>query len=275
MGSGQEVLESGLAKAIEGQDILDGEMRIGVITVPALVPFMVVLVSLCGSSVTSPSPTPTVTSARQAIDIAARRAHSYFATDPKWISATRMTAREAMRETKDMGLPTTPPTPSEESGYLVFFAGALLAGAPTLPNPSAEVQVSWVSERGEDVSSSPALKRPLAQPDGSYVTINPTDWAPVNLTDDDSVIDLRVAAGGGCAKFERFDVTETPERVSIRAFYRETTYANMSCTSELNVPTMTVHLRDPLGSRALEGCNGSPIAYLGAPTIGDCRTASG
>lgn len=250
-------------------------MRIGVIALPALVPFIVVLVSLCGSSVLAPSPTPTVTSAKQAMDIATRRARPYFATDPRWISATRMTAREAMRETKDMGLPTTPSTPSDEYGYLVFLAGALLAGAPTLPNPSAEIQLSWVSERGEDVSSPPALKQPLAQPDGSYVTINPTDWAPVNLTDDDSVIDLRVAVGGGCDKFDRFDVTETSERVSIRAFYRETTYPNMSCTAELKVPTMTVHLQDPLGSRALEGCNGSPIPYLQAPTIGDCRTASG
>ncbi|MEO8458693.1 MAG: hypothetical protein ABI559_12890 [Chloroflexota bacterium] len=108
----------------------------------------------------------------------------------------------------------------------------------------------------------PQLQERQAQPNGSFVTIEPTDWYPVDPANTDSEIAITVAVGGGCDRFERLDVMETGTAVGIYAFYRETTRPDEACTEELNVEQKTVTLSAPLGVRTLQGCNGSPVAYF-------------
>ncbi len=217
-----------------------------------------------------------------------------YANDPS-VSAIHMTAADAAQVTKDMGLDPIPMIraadyscpggvpcpypgqPSDQKGYLVLATGAELLNAAPVPNTSYEVAASWVGEDGSLTGGVPAYPVRAQQPDGSFVAINPTDWvAPFGTSFDDSRSDFKVAVavGGGCDKFERIDVSETSDAVSIRAFYRETTFADTVCTTELKIQDVDVHLDAPLGSRMLEGCDGSPVSYETEPPPGDdCRTA--
>jgi hypothetical protein len=234
-----------------------------------------------------------VHSAQQAINIALEGLRPLYASDPSAISAVHMTAADAARETKDMGLDELPliqspdykpcealscPYPGEpanEPGYLVLVTETQLLNAPT--NTESDVAATWVGDDSSLSGGVPALPMPAPQTDGSYVTIKPTDWGFLGtpqLDPSQTTFRISVAVGGGCDKFGRIDTTETSDAVSVRAFYRETTYPDTACTTELNHQQVDVHLETPLGDRKLEGCDGSPIGYDREPgPDGDCRTA--
>lgn len=257
----------------------------------------VAVTAACGGSSSSPlrSPTgtPIVQSAQQAIDIAMESLRPLYESAPNAVSAVHMTAAEAARETKDLGLEAIPllqapdykpcgasscPNPGEpadEPGYLVPVTATPLLNAAPVPNSAYYVAASWVGDDSGLTGAPPTLPSPAPQDDGSFLAIKPTDWViPSHATIDESATDFQisVAVGGGCDQFDRIDTSETSDTVSIRAFYRETTYPDTACTLQLIVQNMNVHLNAPLGDRKLEGCDGSPISYLSEPPLGgDCR----
>lgn len=81
------------------------------------------------------------------------------------------------------------------------------------------------------------------------------DWAVTGI--DGSTLSIVVAVGSGsCNRFERVEVEETPEDVTITAVVGDKIVNPFGggCTDDLNVESVDVTLAEPLGDRELLGC---------------------
>lgn len=203
-------------------------------------------------------------------------------------------------------LPTCPPgaecpihgIPAETVGCVGLSIFDLPQRTAGQTDPSVTVYGSWSSAgdslQPDGVHLSYSVLRPLSAVEAAFAAagegacvqpIRPTpnayDWVPhttviqptywsVSEQPGGSTLMLHVAAGGGCEEFERLDVQETDEAVTINAYIRHTTPGpDSGCTDELNVHTATVELKKPLGDRTLLGCAPTEIWYVEHDV--DCR----
>jgi hypothetical protein len=161
---------------------------------------------------------------------------------------------------------------------------------PRQEQPSVDVYVGWFSQGNVDnpdgLYLNYSLRRPLndveagVEPgtDDECITlrggrrsdpyqsipyaelIKPSYWqlleAPTNKT-----LKLDVAVGNSCDSFERVDVEETEDVVTIRSYSRQTLDGG-GCDDLLIHEQVSVELEEPLGNRDLLGCAPEEIWYI-------------
>jgi hypothetical protein len=90
--------------------------------------------------------------------------------------------------------------------------------------------------------------------------IKPSYWQLLE-TPNGTTLKLYVAVGNSCDSFERVDVEETGNAVTIRSYSRQTLDGD-GCTDQLFHEQISVELEQPLGDRALLGCAPEEIWYI-------------
>lgn len=157
--------------------------------------------------------------------------------------------------------------------------------------PRVTIWVGWRSSGGDDfpdgLSLNYSINRTVSEfeavassmDDGSCFDSpapdpDPYDWVPytnilqstywtIEEAPSGAILVLRVAVGGNCEEFERLDVVETEEAVTISATIRHSTPGpNSACDEYLAWHEATVELSQPLGDRELLGCAPEEIWYV-------------
>lgn len=106
---------------------------------------------------------------------------------------------------------------------------------------------------------------------GADVTAVP--WR-LSAPPDGTTLEIRVAVGNGCNSIDSVKVDEFSDFVRVTAYSRfNDPGPNGGCDDLLKIDPYTVHIKEPLGNRRLEGCD--PGDMHGAfPTLDDgCESA--
>ena len=118
---------------------------------------------------------------------------------------------------------------------------------------------------------------PLAVLLTACADIERTSWAlRAEPSHADTSIDLGVFVGA-CDEFERFDVRESDDRITIGAYVHEGERSDEGCDDIILIEDKTVEFETPIGDRPLHGCNPASAVY-GTNTAGGisntaCRSA--
>lgn len=116
------------------------------------------------------------------------------------------------------------------------------------------------ANRSDPNSSSPTGERTTTPDPSPSQVIERADWRlaePAHGTQLDLVVPI--PSPDACGFFERVEVSETAERVTIEAFVRRRIPGpGEGCPDHLGFETVTVILDQDLGDRQLEGCDAPP-----------------
>jgi len=146
----------------------------------------------------------------------------------------------------------------EHAFYTTDYPGSSLA--VTFVSEATREDVERVLACMEDSLTSGEIEVGQTGANSRDAPVERTEWL-LSEVSGGAALRLHVFAGGSsCIAYERVDVQETPETVTLAAFVRR---SGTECSEDFVGRDVTVELDEPIGERRLLGCAGADIAVKG------------